>query len=262
MLLVWLLPRVCALALLGIVIAWVILAEGGFGTSSAALFGWHALGMTLFLIATSEGILIKSFPLWSRMDLWMGHVAFHLLGIICALLGLVAIIQYKSLSGQGNGTPTCPMTGCLESTGQAGLDGTFPFSTMYSAHSWMGVLCLLLWGGQLAGGVASSLYPWRGPEQREAAKKHHRFFGQALYVLLIATCCMGLQDMQSSDLAGFGYGIYSSPSLLACGASLVISIYGLTTLYALFFSKTQPAKGKQDSSETWSTGSCSTWPTL
>ena len=188
------------------------------------------------------------------------HMAFHVLGIICALLGLVAIIQYKSLSGQGNGTPTCPMTGCLESTGQAGLDGTFPFSTMYSAMD--GVLCLLLWGGQLAGGTASSFYPWRGPEQREAAKKHHRFFGQALYVLLIATCCMGFQDMQSSDLAGFGYGIYSSPSLLACGASLVISIYGLTTLYALFFSKTQPAKGKQDSSETWSTGSCSTWPTL
>ena len=52
--------------------------------------------------------------------------------MVCAILGLVSIIYYKRLSDNPK---------------------LFPFYTLFSPHSWMGILTLLLWLFQLSFGI-------------------------------------------------------------------------------------------------------------
>jgi len=170
--------------------------EGSFGFTEANLFSWHALFMALFVVVfTQEAILSFSSPLLGgpygtcltsvNKDLYF-HIICHFLGLICWVLGIVAIVYYKELSPQ----PT-----------------TFPFFSVFSPHSWLGIALLGLWGIQVFLGIYSRL--WAKPDEKLLLVKIHQFLGKVIYVLGLATCAMGLQDMQSSDLAGS-----SSPMLM------------------------------------------------
>lgn len=70
---------------------------------------------------------------------------------------------------------------------------------MYSPHSWCAICFLGLWGLQLAGGLYIHTY---NPASYPKLHKYHRFLGKAVYVVGLATCALGFQDMQASDLAG------------------------------------------------------------
>jgi cytochrome b-561 len=109
------------------------------------------------------------------------HVACHLLGFICAVGGLCAIVYYKKLSPQ-------PIV--------------FPFFTLYSAHSWVGIVFLLLWSLQfVAGFYAHLVVKKQTSEYKRKFSQFHDFLGKSVYAAGLVACIMGFQDMQSSDLA-------------------------------------------------------------
>ena len=115
----------------------------------------------------------------------------------------------------------------------------FPFFTMYSPHSWLGVVTIAFWGlhvifsllaGAMRGSARGELYPG------------HKFVGKFVYILGLATCALGLQDMQSSDLAASmpmmnmtSYAPSSTFAQLSSAAVLVLALVGVTTLYALSY---------------------------
>ena len=172
------------LCFFGVLFAWIYQAEGGIGTSFLHVFGLHALLMSLFVVVfTQESILAFSAPLvpaFARTQ-WF-HVALHVLGILCCAGGLVAIIEYKALSPSPVG---------------------FPFYTMYSAHSWLAICFLGLWAIQFAVAVYVRVRAIDlSAHQRQRWAKYHRFLGRVVYAAGLATCALGFQDMQSSDLAG------------------------------------------------------------
>jgi len=183
----YLLPRAITFVFLIILFLWIYQAEGGLGNPEASIFGWHALLMSFFIIVfTQEGVMAYSSPIIgpfvrNRTVIKFFHVLCHILGVVCAIGGLISIVYYKSLSG---------------------LPILFPFYTMYSPHSWIGVCLLCLWGFQMIAGFFGQTYFRKlTPDQRRSFSKYHRFFGRFIYGLGLVTCALGFQDMQSSDLA-------------------------------------------------------------
>ena len=61
----------------------------------------------------------------------------------------------------------------------------------------------------------------------------HSFLGKVTYVVGLATCASGLEDMQSSDLSGAGYPPHSTFSLMAAAASIVLIFLGLAVFGVL-----------------------------
>jgi len=138
--------------------------------------------------------------------------------------GVIAIVEYKALSP----TPV-----------------DFPFYTMYSPHSWLAICLLGLWGIQFAGGALSSWF------QFAIWRKYHHFLGRLVYGVALATCALGFQDMQSSDLAGsqppytnitsftpdmiddMGYFPDSPLAQLACAGVMLLAFQAFTTFLAL-----------------------------
>ncbi|KAF9202013.1 hypothetical protein BGZ49_007807 [Haplosporangium sp. Z 27] len=180
------LPRFFVVVFLIVLFLWIYQAEGGIGFQEATLFGWHALLMSLFVVVfTQEALLAYSSPLVgfftkNRTIIKYYHVACHLLGLICAVGGLLAIVYYKKLSPQ-------PIA--------------FPFYNVYSPHSWAGIAFLSLWSLQLLAGLYVYVVGKQSIDQKRSFNRLHRFLGKSIYVVGLATCAMGFQDMQSSDLA-------------------------------------------------------------
>jgi len=223
----WIFPRLIALIFFIVLFLWIYQAEGGIGSQDSNLFGWHALLMSIFIVIfCQESILSYNAPLLGPFVsnfnyLKYYHITFHVLGMICACGGLLGIIYYKSLSSQ-------PVV--------------FPFFTLYSPHSWLGVSLLSLWTIQMFGGICSqTIVSKLSPENQITFFKYHRFLGKSVYVLGLATCSMGLQDMQSSDLAGstapsdvgevamIGYLPNSNLAQYSSAGSLLLLLNGLFT---------------------------------
>lgn len=220
--LLWLLPRVVTAIYFCILFVWIYKAEGGIGTNDSNIFGLHALFMSLFiLIFVQEAILAFSWPRTHYGAHKYMHTVFHILGLGCFIGGLVTISKYKRLS-------THPIV--------------YPFYTLYSPHSWVGVLLLCLWAIQLFAGILI-----HGTTKNYAAdlkgklSGYHRFLGLFIYGVGLATCAMGFQDMQGSDLAGstmpadvgstamIGYLPHSRLANYASATCLLLVFIGLLT---------------------------------
>ncbi|GJJ77623.1 solute carrier family 31 (copper transporter), member 1 [Entomortierella parvispora] len=229
------LPRFIAVIFLIILFLWIYQAEGGIGFQEANLFGWHALLMSLFIVVfTQEALLAYSSPLIgfltkNRTLIKYYHVACHLLGLICAVGGLCAIVYYKKLSPQ-------PVV--------------FPFFTLYSAHSWTGIVFLLLWTLQiLAGFHVHIARKKQTAEHKRVFRQFHGFLGKSVYAVGLVTCAMGFQDMQSSDLASStppnpvnmtmsmgdmqGYFPNSNLAQYSSACSLLLVFSGMATFLAM-----------------------------
>jgi hypothetical protein len=188
--LLWYTPRVLSLIYLIVMLVWVVEAEGGFGYTATTVFGWHPLLMSFFVVMfTNEAILTYKAPLLVQMVndrtvLRFYHSMCHLLSIGCITFGLISIANYKTWSTDD----MMPTT-------------IFPFYTMYSPHSWLGILTVTVFGIQLLFAlVLFYLVQWSAATKKVLVDVHH-FTGHMMYALGLATCITGFQDMQSSDLA-------------------------------------------------------------
>lgn len=207
-------PRAFAVLFMVLLFVWIYRAEGGLGFVESNLFGFHALLMSLFVVVfMQEALLAWSVPVFnSKSHKKAYHVFCHIAGLICAVLGLVAIVKYKRLAS----TPT-----------------VFPFFTCYSPHSWMAIVFLSLWGIQIMSKLGLTI-----------PLAYHRFLGNCIFAVGLAVCAMGLQDMQSSDLATStppmenmagmqmnGYYPDSLQARLASAGSIVLVFLGITTFF-------------------------------
>jgi hypothetical protein len=221
--LVAVMPRVLAFIFMVLLGLWIHKAEGGMrlrdvGFVESNLFGYHALLMAFFVVIfMQESLLAWSAPIFtSHVHKKAFHVLCHVVGLIFAILGVVAIVKYKKLSPE-------PIV--------------FPFFTCYSPHSWTAIVFWSLWGIQIFCKLAFTL-----------PITYHRFLGNCVYGVGLAVCAMGLQDMQSSDLAYStppmdmadmaamnmtmsGYYPNSVEARLASAGSIVLVFLGMATFF-------------------------------
>jgi len=208
------LPRVCYSLLFIIVMCWIFHVEGGLGFVEDNLFGWHAFLMVVaFPILLTEAMLVwdSSSPFANKR---IAHLLLHIGTAIFGLLAMLAIVYYKHV----------------------GLSRIFPMFTLFSPHSWMGMLVCCCWLLQFFFGLASRVMSV-SPRMKAASSRIHKFFGKAIYVTSLATCAMGFQDMQSSDLAGadldqvstMAYNPFSTAAQLACAGCFMLFFLGVST---------------------------------
>jgi hypothetical protein len=217
-----LLVRAASITFLVLVLVWVMNVEGGLGWVDASLFGWHAFLFTLAVpVLMSEAVLAFSAPIFDMVQLFRSrnrqlaavilHASLNVLSLICVPLGLSAIVYYKKLSPH-------PIE--------------YPFFTLYSSHSWMGVTTLVIWGSQFGLGIYKH-FVTLGSKRRQFVSSLHSFLGKVTYVAGLATCATGLEDMQSSDLSGVSYGAHSTFSLMAAAGSIVLIFLGMAVFAVL-----------------------------
>jgi hypothetical protein len=224
-------PRLVVVVYLIILFLWIYQAQGGLGFTSTTVFGLHALLMSAFVVVfIQEAILSFSSPLLGvalrspgTQRVW--HVLLHLGSLAFGICGMVAIVYYKSLSGPPY---------------------AFPFFTLYSPHSWLGVAVLSLWALQallkLVNLALSSLDRTPSDGRVEKFRRVHEFTGKVIYVAGLATLAMGFQDMQSSDLAG-GDDAYPYNGQLATYAAvspILLLLIGMGVFSIFSFAKPRP----------------------
>jgi hypothetical protein len=130
----------------------------------------------------------------------------------CSVIGIVSIYYYKSLTiatigdypappSQPPGPPpmvpmSMPDNPPNSPPSPAANFNYFPYYTLFSPHSWIGVAVLCAWLLQLIGGMITALIPNMSSETKDLIRKLHRFWGRCVFATGLATCGMGLQDMQ------------------------------------------------------------------
>lgn len=163
------------LVFLVILLVWILESQGGLSFDGSSAFGFHALLMSLLVVVfMQEAILIFKVPLLplGRRFQTMAHISCHFMSLVCAVSGMVAIVYYKQLAPQKNGVG----------------NQYFPYFTLYSGHSWLGIMFMGLYALQALLRLVT--------KNRDV----HDFLGSVLYALGLAVCALGLQGMQSSDL--------------------------------------------------------------
>jgi len=208
--LLWSTTQAFAVIFLIVLIAWIFTAEGGLGFDESSVFGWHALCMGIFVAFFTQGSVlwytspIRYFSFFDDKNKGI-HVALHSFGAIIAMLGIVSIVYYKSLSPQ-------PIV--------------FPFYSVYSPHSWLGIAMLVMWGIQFLLAIVSQFVTML----KTRVSKVHKFCGKIIFVTGLATCALGFQDMQSSDLASSTPVIPGIISTLSMNGQSVVVLAGNITM--------------------------------
>jgi len=236
----WIIPRFCTVLYMGLLIYWIITEQNGFSNSIPSIItpstditaygyiGYHAIGLSMWaVVANQETIMAFAIPLYaiaSYPTRKIIHVVSQLIGMVCGIGGMVAILWYKkssvALSAAGT-TITVPVV-------------NQPFYIPYSPHAWIGIFFMLTWIVQCMG----RCFPER------FTINYHRFCGRILYSTGLLCCCLGIQQQQTRQLVSSFTSVitnatatttndtittwwWSQPSL----AVLLLCITGASTFY-------------------------------
>ena len=71
---------------------------------------------------------------------------------------------------------------------------TTPIPNMYSLHSWIGLSAVILFGLQWVAGFVSFLFPRLSDGLRAAYLSYHKYWGIAIFVMVIAAALMGITE--------------------------------------------------------------------
>eukprot|EP00879_Flechtneria_rotunda_P003581 GHRR01003815.1.p1 GENE.GHRR01003815.1~~GHRR01003815.1.p1 ORF type:complete len:293 (+),score=68.89 GHRR01003815.1:1580-2458(+) len=212
--------RVCALTTLLVVGIWVHFYLGGVaagpkvaadgGNSTDQLFNWHPVLMILaFAVFMTEAVLAYKAPLqqsFSRPLRKQVHWIMHSLALLCASLGVLVAWKSHTLKDP-------------------------PIANLYSPHSYIGGIAMLLLLGQYSIGFTSYLWPKISLESRVALGPQHRFQGLAVYITGMAAAAVGLQE-KATFLQAFGQkGVYSGFIRLPALTELLLVATVILVLY-------------------------------
>ncbi|NXG72641.1 CYAC3 protein, partial [Baryphthengus martii] len=152
--------------------AWCQRWRGGFSwDGDARTFNWHpVLMVTGMVVLYGAAALVYRLP-----SSWRGpklpwkvlHGSLALLAFVLTVLGLAAVFRFHNRQGTPN---------------------------MYSLHSWLGLVTVLLFSCQWAAGFGAFLLPWAPSWLRAFYKPIHVFFGSTILLLSVASCVSGINE--------------------------------------------------------------------
>jgi len=156
----------CCIVGIALCVKWVLTDElGGFNSENG---NWHFLLMTLFIIFTAIGTL--SFRLFTRISRPMAKLihAISLSGaFIISVVGLISIFNFHNDKGIPN---------------------------LYTLHSWIGLLFVIVFGIQWLVGVLSFLLSLVPPTSRAFILPYHRAFGTILTIGIVMAAVIGINE--------------------------------------------------------------------
>ena len=117
----------------------------------------------------------------NKLYVKIAHGVIQILVILLAVLGLAAVFQYYRIEG---------------------------YNHLYTIHSWLGVIAIVLFSLQWTIGFVSFLFPKLSESVRKAYLPHHRFFGLAIFVYCCTISLIGLAQASIWDIKEYIFGFY------------------------------------------------------
>jgi len=212
----WFLPRIASWGSLAMVLYWIMSMQGKLAVQQSSVLAYHALGAGIFAIITNqEAVLSYTVPFisaccYTKSAKTYFHIGTQFIGLTSLTGGLVAIF-YQPTSTTANWFET----------------------NMYSPHSWMGAATVLLWLSQIIMGMYAS-----------TDSALHSFIGKTVYALGLATCALGFQERQTTELIYSSFVNQTMPNLPSYTANswfsseasiavLLIAASGVLTFFSI-----------------------------
>jgi len=208
-------PRFFSWAAVAILIYWILSTEGGLPVNLSGAVSYHILGMGLFALLTNQEAVMQSnlslFQcLHSDTKIRIRFLT-QLTGGLLAGAGLAAVYYPSSTTGL-----------------------SWFQNHLYSPHAWMGVATLASWLTQSVTGLIIR------------SESHlYSVLCKTTYGLGLATCMLGFQERQTTDLVVFSMSNSSSwtqatsyvpnswPSIQSSLAAILVAASGIVTYWFL-----------------------------
>lgn len=106
-----------------------------------------------------------------------------------------------------------------------------PIPNLYSLHSWVGLLAVIIFACQYIVGFACYLFPMAKEPIRVFYMPIHVFFGLLGFIMAIGACLMGLTEKAFFAMPKGEYSGLPSQAMLVNCIGLLIATYGCMVVY-------------------------------
>ncbi|XP_026686759.1 putative cytochrome b561 isoform X4 [Diaphorina citri] len=175
-------------AIVVLVSIWTIHHRGGFTWRSnpGLEFNWHPLLMTIGLVylGGNVNLIYRSLRNYGKKGLKLSHACLHGVILILVLFGLVAAFDSHNFA-----VPPKP--------------------NLYTLHSWIGLLTVILYCSQYVVGFISFMYPGIADALRGVLMPYHVFCGVSIFIMSSCAVLTGLLEkaiFTFKDYASSGEG--------------------------------------------------------
>ncbi|XP_051115250.1 transmembrane ascorbate ferrireductase 2 isoform X2 [Andrographis paniculata] len=167
--------RLLGFAVASLVLVWAVRYRGGMALASEnkiLIFNVHPVLMVVGLVVMNgEAMLAYKTLSGTKNFKKIVHLSLQSLAFFTSIVGLWAVWKFHIDRGIDN---------------------------FYSLHSWLGLLCIFLFGIQWASGFATFWYPGGSRNRRSSLMPWHVYFGIYIYGLAVATCITGFVEKAKS----------------------------------------------------------------
>ncbi|XP_066996757.1 transmembrane ascorbate-dependent reductase CYB561 [Anabrus simplex] len=187
---------------------WLGYYHGGFSWRSnpALEFNWHPVLMTIGMIFLyADSIMVyRAFPNNSKRNLKLTHAIIHVIAFILSVIGLQAVFDSHNLA-----TPPTP--------------------NLYTLHSWIGLVAVILFCCQWMSGLVTFLFPGLKPGLRAVYLPVHVFFGLMGFVCSLVAALLGL--LEKAHWAVKDYKDLPPEGLLVNFIGVILMVFGSLVVY-------------------------------
>ncbi|XP_028273707.1 cytochrome b ascorbate-dependent protein 3-like [Parambassis ranga] len=167
---------------------WSSYWRGGFAWDGSFLqFNWHPVLMVsgLVVLYGSAAIVFRVPSTWKhRKYIWkLVHGGLMFLALLLSVLGLCAVFDFHK---------------------------AFYIPDLYSVHSWVGLMTVVIFSFQWVLGLAGFLFPCTPLWFRSTIKPFHMWLGKAILILSLTSCISGINEKLLLTLNGSTGELYSS----------------------------------------------------
>ncbi|KAK1165679.1 cytochrome b reductase 1 [Acipenser oxyrinchus oxyrinchus] len=191
------------------VLIWVFQwREGLAWDGGLAEFNWHpVLTVTGFIFIQGIAIVVYRLPwTWKCSKLMMKfiHAGLHTVAFVLAVISLVAVFDFHNYKSIPN---------------------------MYSLHSWIGLMGVVLYTLQLVLGLCIYLFPMTPAFIRAAFMPIHVYSGLLIFGTVIATALMGITEKLFFALKNPAYKDSPPEAVFINTLGLLIVVFGGTVIW-------------------------------
>lgn len=149
-------------------------------------------------------LIYRGFRFGRKKNLKITHATIHGLAFLFAIFGLVAVFDSHNYA-----VP--------------------PIPNLYSLHSWIGLLAVILFGLQYAVGFFCYLFPMVKEPIKIFYMPIHVFFGLLGYVMALAAALLGLSE--KAFFVMHDYAQLPSQALLVNFIGILLALFGSLVMY-------------------------------
>ncbi|OAY60382.1 transmembrane ascorbate ferrireductase 2 [Manihot esculenta] len=195
--------RLLGLVVTAMVLTWTVHYRGGLALVSDnkdLIFNVHPVLMVIGLILMNgEAMLAYKTVPGTKSFKKLVHLVLQFLALFLSLIGVWAALKFHNDKGIDN---------------------------FYSLHSWLGLVCLFLFGMQWVAGFVTFWYPGGSRNGRAILLPWHVFFGVYIYALAVATATTGILEKATFLQTNKVISRYSTEALLVNSLGILIVVLG------------------------------------